>query len=409
MNTSPGRLSRLLRPFETFFRLEAASGILLLLAAAVALIWSNSPLGSSYFHLWELKLRLGAGDLALTKTLHHWINDGLMTLFFFVVGLEIKREVLMGELAMPRRAALAIAAAFGGMVVPALLYALLNAGGPGAAGWGIPMATDIAFALGVLALLGSRAPLGLKVFLTAVAIVDDLGAVVVIALFYTAQLSWIALGAAGALLVVLMVASRAGVRSLALYAAVGFLVWLAVLQSGVHATVAGVLVAMMIPARPDASAPDAEAPLPRLEHALHPWVAFLIMPLFALANAGVAVVSPGEALAAPVTQGIVLGLVLGKQVGVLGAAWLAVRLGFAALPEQVRWPQLWGVALLCGIGFTMSLFIGSLAFPEGVLLDQAKVGIITASVIAGIAGALVILRTGRAAVAEPLPGDGVSG
>jgi NhaA family Na+:H+ antiporter len=271
------------------------------------------------------------------------------------------------------------------------------------------MATDIAFALGVLALLGSRVPLGLKVFLTAVAIVDDLGAVVVIALFYTAQLSWLALGAAATLLVVLMVASRAGVRSLTLYAAVGFLVWLAVLKSGVHATVAGVLVAMMIPARPDPAAPDVEAPLPRLEHALHPWVAFLIMPLFALANAGVAVVSPGDALAAPVTQGIVVGLVLGKQVGVLGAAWLAVRLGFAALPEQVRWPQLWGVALLCGIGFTMSLFIGSLAFTDGALLDQAKVGIITASVIAGIAGALVILRTGRAPAAVPLPGDGVGG
>ncbi|HSJ13908.1 MAG TPA: Na+/H+ antiporter NhaA [Longimicrobiales bacterium] len=403
---SSWKLARLIRPFESFFRLEASSGILLLLAAALALAWANSPLAPQYFHLWELRYRVGLGDIALTKTLHHWINDGLMAVFFFVVGLEIKREVLVGELAVPRRAALAVAAALGGMVVPALVYAVLNAGGPGSAGWGIAMATDIAFALGVLALLGSRVPLALKVFVTAVAIVDDLGAVLVIAFFYTAQLSWLALLIAGALLVVLMLLNRAGIRAILPYAFLGVFVWMAVLESGVHATIAGVLVAMTIPATAGpAAAPGTQAPLSRLEHALHPWVAFLIMPVFALANAGVAIGGdPVAVLTTPVTLGVIMGLFVGKQIGVLGAAWLAVRLGLALLPERVRWGQMWGVSLLCGIGFTMSLFIAALAFEEGLLLDQAKVGIIAASLLAGAAGALVLIRASRV----PVPADAES-
>jgi NhaA family Na+:H+ antiporter len=391
------RLARLVRPFEAFFRLEAASGIVLLVAAAAAIIWANSPWGSSYFHLWELRVRLGLGDLALAKTLHHWINDGLMAVFFFVVGLEIKREVMVGELAVPRRAALAVAAAVGGMVVPALLYALLNRGGAGAAGWGIPMATDIAFALGVLALLGSRVPLGLKVFLTAVAIVDDLGAVLVIALFYTAELSIPALGAAAGLLLALIIVNRMGVRAITPYLVIGALVWLAVLKSGIHATVAGVLVAMTIPASagPDAP-PGKEAPLETLEHQLHAWVGYLFMPIFALANAGVSVGgSVGAAVTNPVFLGIVAGLIVGKQVGVTLFAWLAVRTGLASLPADVSWRQIYGAGWLAGIGFTMSLFIAGLAFDDEALLSVAKLGILTASVVAGVVGWLLLRSTGR--------------
>ncbi|NJD11466.1 MAG: Na+/H+ antiporter NhaA [Gemmatimonadetes bacterium] len=427
----------LLRPFETFFALESASGILLLGAAAVALAWANSPWSGAYFHLWETPVTVAVGPAALSKSLHHWINDGLMAVFFFVVGLELKREVLTGELASFRKAALAIAAAAGGMVVPAIVYALLNAGGAGRAGWGIPMATDIAFALGVLALLGSRVPVVLKVFLTAVAIVDDLGAVLVIAFFYTAAISWPALALALAAFLLLALLNATGVRRPLPYLGVGIVLWLALLHSGVHATIAGVLAALAIPARRRIAAPeylhrvreylrafetdvrsDASESMPtpdqrdavhaierasealgtpaaRLEHALHPLVAFLIVPLFALANAGVRL-NGGETLStgSPITLGILLGLFAGKPVGILTACWLAVRLHLAELPDRVGWQQLAAVAILCGIGFTMSLFITTLAFDATpALLDQAKVGVLGGSVLAGTVGAFLLART----------------
>ncbi|NNF59017.1 MAG: Na+/H+ antiporter NhaA [Rhodothermaceae bacterium] len=411
--------------FAEFFRTEAAGGVILLACAALALIWANSPLAASYFRLWETTVTAGAGPLVIQKPLLLWINDGLMALFFFVVGLEIKREVLTGELAAPRKATLAIVAAVGGMVAPAVLYLTVNVGTDASAGWGIPMATDIAFALGVLALLGSRAPLALKVFLTAIAIVDDLGAVLVIALFYTSKLSLTALGIAGAFFVALVAVNRLGIQRTLIYALLGLGLWVAMLKSGVHATVAGVLVALTIPARRRIDAPrflaeardlvgrfsegvkegraeptsaqrDAvhalehaceriETPLARLEHGLHGWVAFFIMPVFALANAGVAL--GGDVLAMltdPVAIGIGLGLVLGKQVGVFGFAWAAVKTGLAKLPEGVTWAQVHGVSLLTGIGFTMSIFIANLAFvgvPER--LDSAKLGILVASLISG--------------------------
>ncbi|HEY8602670.1 MAG TPA: Na+/H+ antiporter NhaA [Thermomicrobiales bacterium] len=413
-----------LYPLAAFLRNEAAGGIILIACALVALVWANSPWAGTYTSLWATKITIGP----LTESLLHWINDGLMAVFFFVVGLEIKREVLVGELASPRQAALPIAAALGGMAFPALIYAAINRGGPGIGGWGIPMATDIAFSLGVLALLGSRAPTGLKIFLAALAIADDLGAVLVIALFYTGAIAWGALGAAALCLALLVAANLLRVRHPLAYAALGLGLWAALLQSGIHATIAGVLLALTIPARTrchtgefllrgrallddfdrageeaaniltnggqqaalaelEALIEGVQTPLQRLEHALQPWVAFGIVPLFALANAGVALGGGlGGALAAPVTLGVALGLVVGKPVGVTLGAWLAVRGGLANLPAGVGWRHVHGAGWLAGIGFTMSLFIGSLAFGEGALLDAAKVGILAASLIAGLVG-----------------------
>ena len=405
---------------------------MLLLSTVVALAWANSPSATSYTELWHTQATVGLGAFVLSKDLLHWINDGLMVVFFFVVGLEIKRELLGGELASFRRAALPIAAALGGMIVPAAIYAAINAASAGAPGWGIPMATDIAFALGVLALLGNRIPLTLKVFLTALAIVDDIGAVLVIALFYTAELSWLALTLGAVLLGALILANRAGVRDLRVYSLLGIGLWLAFLESGVHATVAGVLLAMTIPAHSriqakefldtsrtilndfaQASASNAsafvneeqqtalqsletaceqvETPLQRLEHNLHPWVTFLIMPIFALANAGVSL--QGDLIAAwtnPVSVGIVAGLVIGKQIGITLSSWLAVKIGLAVLPPGISWRQIYGVSWLGGIGFTMSLFIASLAFGESALLTSAKLGVLTASLIAGITGWILL-------------------
>jgi NhaA family Na+:H+ antiporter len=425
----------LLRPFQSFFQLESAGSILLLACAVLALLWANSPFAESYFHLWEQELTIGLVDgPGLTKTLHHWINDGLMVVFFFVIGLEIKREVLIGELSSASKAGLPLAAALGGMVVPASVYAVLNAGEPTLHGWGIPMATDIAFALGILALLGSRAPLGLKIFLTALAIVDDLGAVLVIALFYTADVSFGSLGIAAGFLLAMFLLNALGVRHAIAYLIFGIGVWIAVLQSGVHATVAGVLAAMAIPASsridapqflsqaraylhefeedvgPDNELPSSDqrdavyslesaaeallSPLARLEHLLHPWVAYVVIPVFALANAGVALSGGAlDAVSGSLGLGVILGLVLGKQVGVMLFAWLAVKLGFATLPGEASWKQLYGVACLCGIGFTMSLFIGDLAFTEPEMLDAAKTAILVASVVAGLWGWIVLSRT----------------
>jgi NhaA family Na+:H+ antiporter len=381
--------------FRRFAALEAASGILLLGCAILALVWANSPLADSYARLFGTRLTLGWGALALGKPLLLWINDGLMAVFFLVVGLEIKRELLVGELASPRQAALPVAAAAGGMLLPAGIYAALNAGGPGCAGWGIPMATDIAFALGVLALLGPRAPASLKVFLAALAIADDLGAVLVIALFYTGDLSWPALGAAGGFLAALALANAAGAQRWAAYAALGLGLWVAVLKSGVHPTVAGVLLAMTIPSR---ARPGAEPLLARLEHTLHPWVGYVIMPLFALANAGV---TPGDGLGAslfhPVSLGVAAGLLLGKPAGIVLFSWIAARAGVASLPCDLGWRHLAGAGVLAGIGFTMSLFIADLAFEDAVLLGRAKVGILAASLVAGILGWALLRGAPRAA------------
>ena len=440
-------IDRVLLPFQRFARTESSGGIVLLACTALALGWANSPWADSYHHLWETPVTIGVAGRGLTLSLHHWINDGLMAVFFFLVGLEIKREMLVGELASPRQAALPIAGALGGMLVPAGIYAVMNAGSPGAAGWGIPMATDIAFALGVVALLGPRVPLGLKVFLAALAIVDDIGAVLVIAFFYTAALSWTALILGAVVLAALVLCNIAGVRHPAFYALLGVGLWLAVLASGIHATIAGVLLAMTIPSRTlinedefllrgrlvlddferacspattvltnaaqqqaihelEVACEEAQAPLLRLEHGLHGIVAFGIMPLFALANAGVHF--GGGLLAGlswSVTTGTILGLVIGKPVGIGLFAWLATRVGVAALPAGASWRALIGVSFLGGIGFTMSIFIASLAFPESPgLLDSAKVGILIASLVAGLAG-WALLRVGAPSrhVADDIP------
>ena len=379
---------RILEPFQRFAGSEAASGVVLLASTACALAWANSPWQPAYVSLLHHALPLGSGPIRLDLTVHQWINDCLMALFFLLVGLEIKREMLCGELASPRKSALPIAAAAGGMIVPALLYAAVNGGGIGARGWGIPMATDIAFALGIAALLGPRVPVSLKVFLAAVAIVDDIGAVLVIAIFYTASIAWANLGIVAALVIVLALLNRAGVRHPAPYLLVGIVLWVAVLSSGIHATIAGVLLALTIPA----SAPDAESSLlEKLEHALGTPVAFLVVPLFALANAGVRI--GGAVSSAPSTMvlaGIVVGLVLGKPLGISLAAWLAVRMRIATLPDSVSWRMLRGVSWLGGIGFTMSLFIGALAFADEALLDAAKIGVLLASCAAAFMGWLML-------------------
>jgi NhaA family Na+:H+ antiporter len=375
------------------------------------------------------------GVFTLSRDLHFWVNDGLMTVFFFVVGLEIKRELLAGELASPRQAALPLVAAMGGVAVPALLYFALNWGGPGSAGWGIAMATDIAFAIGVVALLGARVPLGLKVFLTALAIVDDIVAVLVIALFYTASLAWGPLAGAACCLLLALFANRLGVRSPLPYLLIGAVLWFTVMQSGVHATIAGVLLAFMIPSRKvlDQSAflkegrgvldhfekasqteplhfladieqqtaiqalGDAcermQTPLHRLEHALHPWVTFAIMPLFALANAGVPLSGElGKLVVQPITLGVIIGLMLGKPLGVTITAWLAVRLGGASMPPNVSWQHIHGAGWLAGIGFTMSLFMAGLSFSDDTQLTEAKLGILIASLCAGLIGSIILVR-----------------
>ena len=421
-------VERIVRPFQEFARKQSSGGILLIVATAVALAWANSPWGESYAALWHTRLTVGVGDFSISKDLTHWINDGLMAVFFLVVGLEIKREVLVGELSSARNAALPIAAALGGAVVPALIYLAINAGTEGSAGWGIPMATDIAFALGVLALLGDKAPVALKVFLTALAIVDDIVAVLVIALFYTSEVSWGALGVGAAFLAALVVANLIGVGRTLVYALLGVGLWLCFLLSGVHATIAGVLLALTVPAisfiNPGAfldrsryvldrfeqagekgenvlsneerqaalralnhAAYKLEPPLHELEHALHPWVVFAIMPLFAFANAGVQLGGGvGDALTSPVTVGIVAGLVVGKQLGITLFAWLAVKSGLSELPRGVGWRHVYGAGWLAGIGFTMSLFISDLAFSNGELVEAAKLGILAASLVAGAVG-----------------------
>ncbi len=370
-----------------FFQSEAAGGLILMGVAALALVVANSPLSTIYFS--ALHTSVGGLDLL------HWINDGLMAIFFLLVGLEIKREVVDGELSTwPRRILPGVAAA-GGMLVPALVYIAFQAGDPTTVrGWAIPAATDIAFALGILSLLGSRVPVSLKVFLTALAIIDDLGAVVIIALFYTSGLSVWALAAAAAALAVLIAMNRMKVAALTPYLLVGAALWWFTLQSGVHATLAGVALALTIPLRRSLAAPDdAHSPLHRLEHAIQRWVAFAVVPIFGFANAGIsfAGLSPA-ALLAPVPLGVAAGLFLGKQLGVFGSVWLLVRMGLADCPAHATWRQVYGVSVLCGIGFTMSLFIGLLAFKSPELQDATKLGVLAGSVLSAAVGWLILRK-----------------
>ncbi|RVT39645.1 Na+/H+ antiporter NhaA [Sphingobium algorifonticola] len=370
-----------LSALREFLQGQASAGLVLMAAAAAALVIANSPLGPGYEHLLHTKL----GPLSL----HHWINDGLMAVFFLLVGLEIKREVLDGQLSNWSRRILPGIAALGGMLVPALFFLAFNPG-PAARGWAIPAATDIAFALGVIALLGKRVPVSLRIFLTALAIIDDLGAVVIIAFFYTAGLSWLDLAGAGVVTALLFAMNRLGARALWPYLVLGVVLWVFVLRSGIHATLAGVILAFTIPLQATPGRPDEEAhsPLHHLEHLLHLPVGFLIVPIFGLANAGVSVMGlPAQAFVAPVTVGVGLGLLAGKLVGVFGAAMIAVRLGIADMPAHAGRLQLAGTALLCGIGFTMSLFITLLAFSGSELLQaEAKIGILAGSLVSGLLG-----------------------
>jgi NhaA family Na+:H+ antiporter len=416
-----------LLPVEKFIHSETTGALVLFTAAMLALVWANSPWAESYFRIWKEQFGLRLGYFALVKDLRHWIDDGLMAVFFFVVGLEIKRELIQGELAGVRQAALPAIAALGGMVLPAGIYLAFNAGSPAARGWGIPMATDIAFAVGVLALLGRRIPPALRTLLLALAIADDLGAILVIALFYTSELSGTALVVAALLLVALWLTRTLGVTNSIPYAVIGFAFWAATLKSGVHATVAGVILAFLVPIRPwfthrtfaEAAEPlldrfraatesgdertaqetlgefeelalRTESVAERLERELHPFVSYAILPLFAFANAGVSfsTVPTGTLVTNPVALGIILGLVLGKMGGIVGFSWVAVRLRAAALPNGLTFRFLIGMGLVAGIGFTVSLFITSLAFEDEYLLTSAKVGILGGSLLSGLLGAL---------------------
>ena len=420
-------LARLVgRPVARFLRVEAAGGILLLAATASALVWANSPWSDSYDDLWSTVVSVEIGDAAITQDLRHWVNDGLMALFFFVVGLEIKRELVVGQLASPREAALPAVAALGGMVVPALVFLAFNPSGPESNGWAIPMATDIAFAVGVLALLGDRVPSTLRVLLLGLAIADDIGAIVVIAVFYTDDLEVAALAVAVAALAATVLLLRARVWYAPVYLAMGVVVWVALFQSGVHATIAGVALGLLTPARPLMADVDADriadelsadsavdaaeirdisfriresvSVAERLEDALHPWTSYVVVPLFALANAGIPLTSDAlsDAAESTVTIGVTLGLVLGKLVGVAGATALAVRLGIGRLPADIGWRHVVGMAGLAGIGFTVSLFITGLAFEDDVALqDAAKVGVLVASLLAAAIGSSVLLRAHR--------------
>lgn len=376
--------------FREFLRLEAASGIILVIAAVLAMALANSPLSSTYEMLFDMPMAIQVGGLSIAKPLLLWINDGLMAIFFLLVGLEIKREIREGELAGRDQALLPCLAALGGMIAPALIYAALNWGEPlQMRGWAIPTATDIAFALGVLALLGKRVPVALKVFLTALAIIDDLGAIVIIAVFYTADLSVESLVLAGMALALLLALNVMNVVRVSVFVVVGVALWIFVLKSGVHATLAGVALAMAIPMRNPA---DSEhSPLIDVEHKLHVWVAYGILPLFAFANAGVSLAGVSIAsLFDGLPLGIALGLFIGKQIGVFGATWLAVKLGLSRMPEGTSWPQIYGVSLLAGIGFTMSLFIGTLAFGAPEQAAQVRIGVLGGSLISAVAGYLVL-------------------
>jgi NhaA family Na+:H+ antiporter len=434
-----------LNVFQRFFRTEALSGFILLAAAVVALIWANSPWANSYNHIWETLVSIGAGDRVFRLSLHGWINDGLMAVFFLLVGVEIKRELVGGELSSPKKAALPIAGAIGGMIMPALLYSIANIGGPGTSGWGIPMATDIAFALGALTIIAPNAPNSAKIFLTALAIVDDMGAVLVIALFYSDKIVMGMLGAAGLTLLVLVTFNLLRVTRLWPYLIVGVVLWYFVHESGVHATIAAVALAMTIPTRTrinsaefsararrildrfdeketgehaviaskgqqnalsalDHARAAVAAPVVTLERSLHRFSAFVVMPVFALANAGVQL--GGPLYNREIAIGVLAGLLVGKPVGIVAASWLAVKLGLARLQKELSWRLLHGVAWLGGIGFTMSLFIGMLAFDDPLSIATAKKAIFCGSLVAGLIAAAVlhaVTRSTRERSPEPRP------
>ena len=375
---------------KEFLKLESASGILLIIAAMLAVVLANSPLSSYYDLLLDTPVEVRVGALQIAKPLLLWINDGLMAVFFFIVGLELKREMLEGELGSAQAIALPAFGALGGMIVPASIYILVNDSDPVALeGWAIPTATDIAFALAILTLLGDRVPLALKTFLVSLAIFDDIGAIIIIAIFYTSNISTISLIVAASCITALALLNRANIYRLTPYMFFALIMWIAVLKSGVHATLAGVVLAMFIPLARDPE--SGRSPLKALEHDLHAVVAFIILPVFAFANSGLNVSAMGiEEILHPVTIGIALGLFVGKQLGVFTFAWLAVKMGLAKLPTNVNWSLIYGVSLLCGIGFTMSLFIGSLAFENsgGNLLFDERLGIIVASTLSAICGYL---------------------
>jgi NhaA family Na+:H+ antiporter len=429
----PSPIDKITAPVNKFIHQEHTSGIVLFISVLVAIIWVNSPLQHLYHHLWDIKFSLGFGGYVLDHSLHLWINDGLMAVFFFVIGLELKREFMAGELSSIKKASLPMVAALGGMLVPALIYFFINKGTASEHGWGIPMATDIAFALALLSIAGKHIPSSVKVFLSALAVADDLGAVLVIAIFYSSHIALMPLTVGIWLLVILLIGNKLGIRSIIFYLVIGFGVWVAFLLSGIHATIAGVLVAFTIPARtrineknyaeslrkllfdfekaiPNNStlttpeqhdtiekikelSMDAETPLQKVEFALHPWVAFGVMPLFALANAGIVIGSNFfSSLVNPVSLGVAVGLLAGKFTGVLLATWLMVKFG-AQLPAKASWKQIVGVALLAGVGFTMSLFISGLAFTHPEMIDQAKYGILLASLLAGVFGVMVLRKS----------------
>lgn len=435
---APERLvaDQLFGPMRRFFNVEAASSILLLLASGAALIWANSAFAPVYDHLLHTEIALTIGNTHMSHSLLHWINDGLMAIFFFLVGLEIKRETLVGELAFLKIAMLPIIAAVGGMVVPGGIYAIFNFGDATMSGWAIPMATDIAFAIGAIAVFSTRLPVGLRIFLAAFAIADDLGAVIIIAVFYTETIVPVALFAAGIIALFMALLNFWRIRSLPVYALFGFALWVAVLYSGVHPTIAGVVAAFTIPCRAGLTSEsfsrrvreivdkvpyggreggywysillnknhlqmvhdlrdacrNVETPLQQLEHGLHPSVAFIILPVFALANAGLSLggMDPAAAATHPVTLGVCLGLLVGKPVGIFLFAWLAVRLGLAGLPEGVRWSHMWGAGMLGGIGFTMSLFVSGLSFVDPELLNVSKLGILAGSMLSAVGGMIFL-------------------
>lgn len=424
----------LLIPISRFVSNSTTSGILLFVSAVVALILANSPFKDAYHHFWEHTFTIGFSEFIVSKSLHHWINDGLMSIFFFVIGLELKREIMAGELSKPKDAILPVFAGLGGMVIPALLYLTLNLSGETSSGWGIPMATDIAFALGILYMLGDKVPVSLKVFLTALAIADDIGAVMVIAFFYTSDISTMSLLIGGGFLSILILANVLGVRNTLFYGVIGIGgLWMAFLLSGIHATIAGVIAALTIPANVkiqdkqfikkmntltndfESSTPNnvslvthgqlhildrirfyskaAMTPLQRLEHAMHPLVAFVVIPIFALANAGITFSSSFiENLGSNISLGVIFGLTLGKFIGIVSISKILVKLKLAVLPEGVNWRQIYGVAILAGVGFTMSLFITDLAFVNPEYIIQAKIGVFAASILCGIGGYLTLRK-----------------
>lgn len=423
-------------PVSRFIHLEYTSGIVLLISVVIAIAWANSSFHDFYEHLWHINFSVGFDKFLLSQPLHIWINDGLMAIFFFVIGLELKREFMEGELSSLQKALLPMTAALGGMLVPAAIYFFINRGTNASHGWGIPMATDIAFALALLSMASRHIPVSVKVFLSALAVADDLGAVLVIAFFYTKEINFMPLAVAGGFLVLLMIGNKVGIRSAMFYLLLGICVWIGFLLSGVHATIAGVLVAFTIPAVTrideqiyssnlrklsydfEADIPErgslitplqnktiqkvktlsmaAETPLQTIEHALHPWVAFGIMPLFALANAGIVITADFfDSIINPVSVGVAGGLIIGKFTGILLFCWIMVKFRISKLPEGANWKHIAGVALLAGIGFTMSLFISGLAFDNPLFIDQAKYGILVASIVAGLLGTIVLKRVGK--------------